>query len=584
MNNNMMNHFTLNPTSLDMKRSKFPRPFKHTTTFDAGKLIPFYCEEVLPGDTVSLDLAALVRAATPIHPVMDNAYLEFHFYFVPNRLVWTHWVNFMGENDATKWISSAVYTIPQLILGGSMVSGKVSGSPTNGVDSGTVADYLGMPLGTGGNSTTNAISVNALPFRAYAKIWNDWFRDENLMDPVNIDTGDGNKINANNGVGSSSPNDYATYVNGGYVSNAYRGAAPLPVCKLHDYFTSALPAPQRGPDVVLPLGTTAPVVNGTYTWDTSASIYPKHQFKLYNASGVGLGAGDLAIPASGGAVATDSSTPSAHNNLAYHYLMADLSTATQASINSIRFAFQLQKYYEKLARGGSRYNEMIQAFFGVHVPDERLQRSEFLGGRRIPLNMTQVAQTSSTDSTTPQGNLSAYSQTADNHSYFTKSFVEHGFLFGMCFVRTDRTYQQGINRMFLRKSLEDYYNPTFANIGEQGIKNIEIYAQGGSASALSTNASVFGYQEAWAEYRYSPNRVSGEFRSSLTASLDSWHYADNYPSLPTLSHTWIAEPQTNVARTQALSTEVQFIADIQVDSTWTRVMPLYSIPGLVDHH
>lgn len=575
MNNDMMNRFTLNPTSLDMKRSRFPRPFDHSTTFDAGKLIPFYCEEVLPGDTVSLDLSALVRAATPIHPVMDNAFLEFQFYFVPNRLVWEHWVNFMGENTNGKWIPQTTYSVPLINwMSASNVSGKLS---SNGPDVHSVADYLGIPALNYGN--LHQPVANALPFRAYAKIWNDWFRDENLQDPVNIPLGDALVYAKNTGCSSST---YPVYAASSYVTDGFLGAAPLPVNKLHDYFTSALPAPQRGPDVLLPFAQYAPVVENPEFADRSGTyVNPK----LYDGTFSSIGFAN-AVP--NGKVLTSGTSSklsyidgsSSTNNGVFLHLAADLSSASASTINAIRFAFQLQKYYEKLARGGSRYNEVIQSFFGVHVPDERLQRSEFLGGRRIPLNMTQVAQTSSTDSITPQGNLSAFSQTADSHSYFTKSFVEHGYLFGLCFVRTARTYQQGLNKMWLRRSNVDFYNPTFANVGEMAVKKFEIYADLDG----STGSEPFGYQEAWAEYRYSPNRVSGEFRSSISGSLDSWHYADNYQSLPTLSAGWIREPQENVSRTQAVSTEVQFIANIHIDSTWTRVMPLYSIPGLVDHH
>lgn len=610
MNNNMMNRFTINPVSLDMKRSKFKRPFKHTTTFDAGKLIPFYCEEILPGDTVSLDLAALCRMTTPIHPVMDNAYLEFQFYFVPNRLVWKHWENFMGQVDETNtnitdpWKPGVQYSIPQMKLADSGAAGQETGFSIGGygVDHGSVADYLGIPPFSKG-STDSSIKVNALPFKAYALIWNQWFRDENVMLPVRIDVGDSDIEHSNVGVPAQSDinnsifgyDTYCTYLQGmgyPYVLIGSCGAAPLPVCKLHDYFTSGLPGPQRGPDVTLPLGDFAPVKDATAFANANTTTLPSAQIKAYDATGSAisqsgykslLGIGDSTDTPLGSVKAYTITGSPQLSEAAYFRLGADLSAATAATINTIRWAFQLQKYYEKLARGGSRYNEFIQSFFGVHVPDERLQRSEFLGGRRIPLNMTQVAQTSESSNSSKQGHLAAYSQTGDIHSYFTKSFVEHGFLFGLCFVRTDRTYQQGLHKMWSRKDMIDFYSPVFANIGEQPIYNKELNAFDAANGVLPDD--VFAYQEAWAEYRFSPNRVSGDFRSNAPLTLDSYHYADNYGNAgPTLSPDWIREPQANVQRTLAYSGTPQFIIDIQVDSTWTRVMPLYSIPGLVDHH
>ncbi len=557
MNRNTESHFSVNPINLDIQRSKFVRPSTHKTTFNAGNLIPIYVDEVLPGDTFKMNMSSVIRMSTPIYPVMDNANLDVYFFFVPNRLVWDHWKEFFGENNSTHWEQPVEYEVPQIT------------APAGGWAKGTIADYMGIP------TKVENISVQALPFRAYCKIWNDWFRDQNLKDPAMISMDETTTAGANTGD---------------YVTNAEKGALPLKVAKYHDYFTAALPEPQKGPEVTIAGATgTYPVkaIANKYTeqnagmsiafttHNLSASAYNKDH-PLYAKANEGSNI-KKAIAFQG------SSSGQTHDEWAPANLWVDMSAGgTATSINALRQAFAIQRLYEKNARGGTRYIEIIKAHFGVQSPDARQQRSEYLGGTRVPINMDQVVQTSNSgDGITPQGNTAAYSLTAFNESMFTKSFTEHGYIIGLACIRTEHTYQQGIERFWSRKKMLDYYFPTLANLGEQAILNKEIYAQGNAK-----DDEAFGYQEAWAEYRYKPSRVSGAMRSNYQATLDAWHYADKYTQQPILSSEWIDETSANIDRTLAVqsTTEDQFIADFYFACEATRPMPLYSIPGLIDHH
>lgn len=548
MSRNAESHFAVNPTRIDMSRSRFDRSSSYKTTFNVGQIIPFYVDEVLPGDTFSIDTSKVVRMQTLLTPVMDDIFLDTYYFFVPNRLTWSHWKQFMGENTESAWIPSVEYEIPQLT------------APEGGWNIGTIADYMGIPTGVSG------LSVNALPFRAYALIMNEWFRDENLSDPLNIPVTDATVQGVNTGT---------------FVTDVAKGGLPYTAAKYHDYFTSALPAPQKGPDVTIPVSTATafPVI-------TQDEKVPNPGSSAMTVTAPGVTAGySLGFQPNGGLSVSNTGGPTGNwvsgftpNNL---WAQAEGNTVV-ATINQLRLAFQIQKLYERDARGGTRYIEILKSHFGVTSPDARLQRPEYLGGNRIPININQVVQSSSTDASgTPQGNTAAYSLTSDNHSDFTKSFVEHGFLIGVMVARYRHTYQQGLERFWSRKDRFDYYFPVFANIGEQAIKNKEIYAQG-----TEKDDEVFGYQEAWADYRYRPNRVTGEMRSAAPQSLDVWHLGDDYESLPSLSDSWIREDSKTVNRVLAVSDNVsaQLFCDIYVRNLCTRPMPLYSIPGLIDHH
>ncbi len=547
MNRNVESHFALNPTRIDLSRSTFDRSSSVKTSFNAGDIVPFFLEEVLPGDTFNVKSSKVVRMQTLLTPMMDNVYLDTYYFFVPNRLVWQHWKEFNGENTESAWIPETKYEVPQIT------------APANtGWAVGTIADYFGIPTGVPN------LSVSALPFRAYALIMNEWFRDQNLSDPLVV------------------PNDDATVAGvntGTFVSDVAKGGKPYIAAKYHDYFTSCLPSPQKGPDVTIPItgGATDRAIP-VYSLSDNHNETPPSGF---TGSHLVMG-GDNFF-----AVDTNNikkpwqsmGTPLAPSNL---YAIGE-SSVQMATINALRMAFQIQKLYERDARGGSRYIEILKSHFGVTSPDARLQRPEYLGGNRVPININQVIQQSGTGSgsSTPQGTVVGMSQTTDSHSDFIKSFTEHGFIIGVMVARYDHTYQQGLDRLWSRKDRFDYYWPVFANIGEQAVKNKEIYAQGNSE-----DDQVFGYQEAWADYRYKPNRVTGEMRSAYAQSLDVWHLADDYSTRPSLSDSWIREDKTNIDRVLAVTSENsnQFFADIFIQNRATRPMPMYSVPGLIDHH
>lgn len=551
MNRNTESHFSLAP-HVDISRSRFDRSASLKTSFNVGDVVPFFLDEVLPGDTFSVDTSKVVRMQTLLTPMMDNVYLDTYYFFVPNRLVWDHWKQFCGENTESAWIPETEYTMPQIT------------SPANsGWAVGTLADYFGIPTGVPG------LSVSSLPFRAYALIMNEWFRDQNLQDPLVVPTDDSTVAGVNTGT---------------FVTDVAKGGKPFIAAKYHDYFTSCLPSPQKGPDVLIPSATAGeyPVVPRSER--ISSDVLGTQP---YTASFIGSGTPGAIQPiyfnASG--VQQNRYLQDTYGNGAtpiIDNLYAIASGGIGATINQLRLAFQIQKFYEQQARGGSRYTEVVRSFFGVTSPDARLQRPEYLGGNRVPINVNQIIQQSGTESSgTPQGTVVGQSLTTDSHSDFTKSFTEHGLIIGVMVARYDHTYQQGLNRLWSRKDKFDFYWPVFANIGEQPVKNKEIYAQGNAK-----DDEVFGYQEAWADYRYKPNMVTGEMRSAYAQSLDVWHLADDYSALPTLSDAWIREDKSTVDRVLAVQSSVsnQLFADIYVKNMCTRPMPMYSIPGLIDHH
>lgn len=546
MNRNNERHFNQIP-EMKASRTRFNRDQTILTTFNSGKLIPFYVDEVLPGDTFNVNTSAIIRMTTPKYPVMDDAFIDFYYFYCPNRILWDDFKQFMGEVEDKPWTPSKTYKVPQININGSAESGYPYEA--------SILDYMGVPT-----KIKAKISVNALPIRAYVMIWNEFFRDENVenaavwksdsQDVTYQDTGNEDNIEGN-------------------LKHANEGGRCLPVNKFHDYFTSCLPYPQRGPAVSLPMEGNA-AVKLYEDIGLTGERNPADTIKLYNN-------GEIynTTETTGKRPAIVSSTTL--NETKSAYLGTDLGSVTAATINDLRKAVAVQQYYEALARGGSRYREQVQALWNVTISDKTVQIPEYLGGGRYHVNINQIVQTSGqqTSNDTPIGETGAVSITPINESSFTKSFEEHGFVIGVCCVRHNHSYQQGLERFWSRTDRLDYYVPQFANLGEQPVKKKEIMLTG-----TATDEETFGYQEAWADYRMKPNRVSGKMRSNADGTLDFWHYADNYSKTPTLSQEWLAEGKTEIGRTLIVQDEPQFFGAIRVANKTTRRMPLYSVPGL----
>lgn len=556
MNRNNERHFLQIP-EMHASRTRFNRDQTILTTFDAGKLIPFFVDEVLPGDTFQVDTAAIIRMSTPKYPVMDDAFIDFYYFYTPNRILWDNFKHFMGEVEETPWMPTKEYAVPQI---------KINGTDAKPApDERSILDYMGVPT-----KIKKPFTINALPIRAYVKIWNEFFRDQNVDNAATLKSDDADVTY------NFTPEKTETLEND--LQNAMLGGNLLPVNKFHDYFTSCLPYPQRGPEVTLPMQGNAPLE--AYTTDKLTEKVKLEGQKTIlwqtNSDNEGslpetfAGGFDKIGTSFGGKISGEPLTKR-------YYLGTDLSAVTAATINDLRQAVAVQQYYEALSRGGSRYREQVRALWDVTISDKTVQIPEYLGGGRYQVNVNQIIQTSGqqNENGTPLGETGAVSVTPVRENSFTKSFEEHGFVIGVACVRHNRSYQQGLERFWSRKDRLDYYVPQFANLGEQPVKKKEIMLTGNA-----TDEETFGYQEAWADYRMKPNRVSGLMRSNATGTLDFWHYADIYSTVPTLSQEWMAEGKAEIARTIIVQNEPQFFGAVRIANKTTRRMPLYSVPGL----
>lgn len=566
-------HFATVP-AVRVPRTRFVRDPRHLTTFTAGRLVPLYCTEIMAGDTVSMDTSFVIRMSTPLFPTMDNSYFDYFWFFVPSRLVWSHFRNFMGENTESAWTPQTEYMIPQL---------KTTSEAFN---KGSVADYLGLPINVHG------LSISALPFRAYTLIWNEWFRDQNTQDPAYFTLGDETTYAASFNPSEDIKN--GTVVN---YNTAYKGGCLLPLNKYRDYFTSMLPQPQKGEPVSIP------VVSGSNSF-----VYPAAEANAFRdeinsliASGVAqnrftasIGQSDeiqdttqtynIGVNDNGNVLAANfGSSPSVNGPGAVFDNMAVMNEFIGTTINDFRQAFAIQRLLERDARSGSRYSELLQSHFGTRPIDAVIQRPQYISGKSVPINIDQVVQTSQSSEVSPQGNTAAFSLTGNVSSDFTQSFSEPGYLFMVGGIRTDHTYQQGIERMWTRKRRFDFYYPTLAFLGEQPVLAQELVATG----IPERDEMAIGYLPAWSDYRFQPSHITGAFRSNVEGSLDSWHYGDyfNPSEQPILSADFISETSSNIDRTLAVQSELedQFIADFKFNATFVRPMPLHSDPGLIDH-
>lgn len=561
MNRNSESHFAQVPR-MERPRSKFDRGHQLLTTINEGELVPIYMDEVLPGDTARVQLNGLIRMSTPIYPIMDNCYMDTYFFFVAARLLWEHFENMFGENDTDYWAEDTEYSTPKCTIGGK-----------SGLANGSIGDYFGLPT-----QVTKALEVNALPARAYCKIYNEWFRDENLEAPLMLGykktddggtTADASAVTANaNALDQTTNTNEATL----YAMKPARAG------KFHDYFTSCLPSPLKNTEpVTLPMtgavgiyayrdkelkNKTDQVINSFATQTDAGGTTNQRLYDMI------MWPGTPAQTYVGNGVAKEVS-----------YLGADLSQVTATTINDLRQAIALQHIFESDARNGTRYREFLSGTWGVTSPDSRLQIPEYIGGQRIAINVNQVVQTSQTDTTTGQalGNTAAYSLTTCSKQMADYAATEYGYIIGLAVVRVEHSYQQGLGTKWTRGGRFTYYDPRLAALGEQPVYNREIYADGSEK-----DSQIFGYQEAWADYRYKPSYVTGEMRSNYQTSLDAWHYADDYDKLPTLSAEWIQEGRENIDRTIAVTSAVshQFLCDFWFNETWFREMPIYSIPGI----